>query len=124
MTGGQAMDGDLTVDRVAAQVAAEGAARVVIVSDDPDQYPAGTFGKGVAIHPRADLDQVQRQLRDVAGVTVLIYHQTCATELRRLRKRGLTPAPQVAVMLNDLVGEGCGDWSRTPTWLSCVPVGT
>src|SRR3546814_10826257 len=59
--------------------------------------------------PRADLDQVQLQLRDVAGVTVLIYHQTCATELRRLRKRGMTPDPQVAVMINDLVCEGCGD---------------
>lgn len=124
MTGGQAMDGELTVDRVAAQVAAEGAARVVIVSDDPDQYPAGTFGKGVAIHPRADLDQVQRQLRDVAGVTVLIYHQTCATELRRLRKRGMTPDPQVAVLINDLVCEGCGDCSRASNCLSVVPVET
>src|SRR3546814_13809320 len=103
MTGGQAMDGELTVDRVAAQVAAEGAARVVIVSDDPDQYPAGTFGKGVAITPRADLDQVQRQLRDVAAVTVLLYHQPCATELRPLLQRGITPAPQLAVRSNPLV---------------------
>src|SRR3546814_18136991 len=94
MTGGQAMDGELTVDRVAAQVAEEGAARVVIVSDDTDQYPAGTFGKGVAIHPRADLDQVQRQLRDVAGVTVLTYHPTCPTARRPLRNRGKTPNPQ------------------------------
>src|SRR3546814_3085165 len=71
MTGGQAMDGELTVDRVAAQVAAEGAAGVVIVSDDPDQYPAGTFGNGVASHQSAALDQVQGQWRGVAVVTVL-----------------------------------------------------
>src|SRR3546814_8338179 len=76
MTGGQAMDGELTVDRVTVQVAAEGAARVVIVSDDPDQYPAGTFGKGVALHPRADLAQIPSMLRAAAGVHHLLHHPT------------------------------------------------
>src|SRR6201999_278569 len=68
MTGGQPVDGELTLDRLAAQVAAEGAQHVVIVSDDPSRHPKGTFPNGVAVHPRADLDEVQRDLRDVHGV--------------------------------------------------------
>src|SRR3546814_16203727 len=79
MTGGQAMDGELTVDRVAAQVASEGAARVVIVSDDPDTYPTGTFGSVFAILPREHLDMVHRQLRDGASRNVLPYNQTRPT---------------------------------------------
>lgn len=124
MTGGQPVDGELTVDRVAAQVAAEGVRQIVVVSDDPTRYPPGTFADNIAVRPRAELDQVQRKLREVEGVTVIIYHQTCATELRRLRKRAKLPDPKVAVVINDLVCEGCGDCSRASNCLSVVPVET
>lgn len=123
MTGGQAVDGDLTLPRLAAQVASEGVSEVTIVSDDPARY-AGEIGSGVSIHHRDDLDRVQRRLRDVKGVTVLIYDQTCATELRRLRKRGRARDPATSVVINDLVCEGCGDCSRASNCLSVVPVDT
>ena len=124
MTGGQAVDGELTLQRVAAQVIAEGARRVVIVSDDPSRYPSGTFPASVGVRPRGELDEVQRELREIEGVTVLIYDQTCATELRRLRKRGKIEDPKLAVVINDLVCEGCGDCSRTSNCLAVVPVET
>src|SRR5580698_8398162 len=81
MTGGQANDGGLTVPQVARQVAAEGAKRVIIVTDEPDKYPQDTaWPKGVTIHHRDDLIAVQKMLAEVPGVTILIYDQTCAAE--------------------------------------------
>src|SRR5580698_8391597 len=90
MTGGQANDGGLTVPQVARQVAAEGAKRVVVVTDEPDKYPSGTqWPTGLTIHHRDDLNEVQKSLAAVPGVTVLIYDQTCASEKRRRRKRAI-----------------------------------
>ena len=88
MTGGQPNDGGLTVPQVARQVAAEGAKRVVVVTDEPDKYPSGTaWPDGITIHHRDDLNEVQTGLAEIFGVTVLIYDQTCAAEKRRRRKR-------------------------------------
>ena len=39
MTGGQRNDGNITVPQIAAEVAAEGAKRVVVVTDEPWKYP-------------------------------------------------------------------------------------
>src|SRR5205823_12714411 len=78
MTGGQPVEGGLTVPQIAQQVAAEGARKVVVVSDEPDKYPLGAgFAAGVEIRHRDDMDAIQRELRDTAGLTVLIYDQTC-----------------------------------------------
>lgn len=92
MTGGQPVDGVLTVPQITRLVSAEGARRVVVVSDDPDRVTRAAardpLGPGVTVHHRDDLDAVQRDLRETAGVTVLVYDQTCATEARRRRKRG------------------------------------
>ena len=88
MTGGQPAEGGLTVSQIAHQVAAEGAKRLVIVSDEPEKYPANYFPPGATVHHRRELDAVQRELREVKGLTVLIYDQTCAAEKRRRRKRG------------------------------------
>jgi indolepyruvate ferredoxin oxidoreductase len=85
------------------------------VSDEPDKYPAGYFPAGITIHHRDELDRMQRELRDVEGMTVLIYDQTCAAEKRRRRKRGLYPDPPKRVFINDLVCEGCGDCSESRT---------
>ena len=124
MTGGQPMDGDLTPARIAEQVIAEGARRVVVVSDDPERTKRERFAIGVSVRHRNDLDAVQRELRAIRGVTVIIYDQSCATELRRMRKRGKIADPNVAVLINDLVCEGCGDCSAKSNCLSVVPVET
>jgi indolepyruvate ferredoxin oxidoreductase len=125
MTGGQPLDGGLTVARVAAQLAAEGVRQIVIVSDEPHKYPPGTaFPPGATVRHRDELDRVQRELRDIAGVTAIVYDQTCAAEKRRRRKRGRFPDPPQRVFINDLVCEGCGDCSTASNCLSVVPVAT
>jgi indolepyruvate ferredoxin oxidoreductase len=125
MTGGQPIDGGLTVPVLTRQLAAEGVKDIVVVTDEPDKYPAGAgFAEGATIRQRDDLDAVQRELRMVPGVTAIVYDQTCAAEKRRRRKRGRFPDPPKRVYINDLVCEGCGDCSKTSNCLSVVPVET
>ncbi len=125
MTGGQANDGGLTVPQVARQVAAEGAKRVVIVTDEPDKYASDTvWPKGVTIHHRDDLITVQKALAEVPGVTILIYDQTCAAEKRRRRKRHTFPDPDKRVIINELVCEGCGDCGVKSNCVSVQPLET
>jgi indolepyruvate ferredoxin oxidoreductase len=112
------------VSQIAHQVAAEGVKRLAIVSDDPDKYPSNYFPAGAAAHHRRDLDLVQRELRDVKGLTVLIYDQTCAAEKRRRRKRGLYPDPPKRVFINEAVCEGCGDCSTASNCVSVQPLET
>jgi indolepyruvate ferredoxin oxidoreductase len=125
MTGGQANDGGLTVPQVARQVAAEGAKRVVVVTDEPDKYPSDVeWPKGLTIHHRDDLIAVQKDLAAVEGVTVLIYDQTCAAEKRRRRKRHTFPDPDKRVIINELVCEGCGDCGVQSNCVSVQPLET
>jgi indolepyruvate ferredoxin oxidoreductase len=124
MTGGQPAEGGLTVSQIAHQVAAEGAKRLVIVSDDPDKYPPNYFPPRATIHHRRELDAVQRELREVKGLTVLIYDQTCAAEKRRRRKRGLYPDPPKRIFINERVCEGCGDCSQVSNCVSVQPLET
>lgn len=125
MTGGQPVDGQLSVPQIAAQMRAEGVQRIAIVSDDPDKHrgdpvvPAGT-----TFDHRSRLDAVQRELREVPGVSVLIYDQVCATEKRRRRKRGSMEQSARRVFINEAVCEGCGDCSRASNCLSVEPVET
>jgi indolepyruvate ferredoxin oxidoreductase len=122
MTGGQPHDGPLTPAEITRQVAAEGVKRVVVVTDEPEKYPVGTnWASGVKIFHRDDLDQVQKDLREVEGTTVLLYDQTCAAEKRRRRKRGQFPDPDRRAFINDLVCEGCGDCSVASNCMSVVP---
>jgi indolepyruvate ferredoxin oxidoreductase len=125
MTGGQPMDGPLTVPQISRQVAAEGARAVVVVTDEPDKYPLGAaFASGTTVRHRDQLDAVQKDLREIEGVTVLIYDQTCAAEKRRRRKRGLMVDPPKRVVINELVCEGCGDCGLASNCVSIVPVET
>jgi indolepyruvate ferredoxin oxidoreductase len=125
MTGGQPVEGAMTVPQIAQQVLAEGARRVVVVADEPGKYPKHSgFPAGVAIRHRDDLDAVQRELRDIEGLTVLIYDQTCAAEKRRRRKRGKFPDPPERVFINDAVCEGCGDCSDKSNCIAVLPVET
>ncbi len=124
MTGGQPVEGHLSVAQIARQVAAEGARRIVVVSDEPHKYPSGTFAAEVVVRHRDELDRVQRELREVPGLTVLIYDQTCAAEKRRRRKRGAFPDPAKRIFINDAVCEGCGDCSEKSNCVAVKPLET
>ncbi|MEZ5921775.1 MAG: indolepyruvate ferredoxin oxidoreductase family protein [Parvularculaceae bacterium] len=125
MTGGQPVDGVITVPMIACQLEAEGVKKIVIVSDQPENVAGnGGLPLGVDIYHRDELDEVQRGLREIKGVTALIYEQTCAAEKRRRRKRGEYPDPPKRVFINELVCEGCGDCSKQSNCLSIVPVET
>jgi indolepyruvate ferredoxin oxidoreductase len=123
MTGGQPPDGSISVAQMARQVEAEGARRVVVVSDAPDKYlgQEGHFPKGTRFLHRSQLDSVQRELREMPGVTILIYEQLCAAEKRRRRKKGKLPAAERRIFINAEVCEGCGDCGSKSNCLSILP---
>ncbi len=125
MTGGQHHEGGLTVDAIARQVRAEGVTRIAVVSDEPEKYPKDMdWPSGTTFNHRRDMDAVQRELRTIKGVTVLLYDQTCAAEKRRRRKRGTFPDPDKRVIINELVCEGCGDCGIQSNCVSVQPVET
>ncbi|HXL48617.1 MAG TPA: indolepyruvate ferredoxin oxidoreductase family protein [Xanthobacteraceae bacterium] len=125
MTGGQPNDGGLTVPQIARQVAAEGARRVVVVTDEPWKYAKNEeWPRGLTIHHRDELIPIQQELAAIRGVTVLIYDQTCAAEKRRRRKRGRFPDPDKRVIINELVCEGCGDCGVKSNCVSVQPLET
>jgi indolepyruvate ferredoxin oxidoreductase len=103
---------------------AEGAQRIAIVTDEPEKYEGADLVADVNVYHRTLLDQVQREMREVKGCTVIIYDQTCATEKRRRRKRGTMVDPAVRVLINDLVCEGCGDCGVQSNCLSVEPLET
>ncbi|UCV08251.1 indolepyruvate ferredoxin oxidoreductase family protein [Dechloromonas denitrificans] len=125
MTGGQPVDGVLSIARMTRQLEAEGVAKMVIVTNEPDKYAEVTdLAPHVPIRHRDELDLVQRELREEPGVTVLIYDQLCATESRRRKKRGKLPPTSRRVFINEAVCEGCGDCSVQSNCLSVVPLET
>ncbi|NDU73119.1 indolepyruvate ferredoxin oxidoreductase family protein [Actinomadura sp. DSM 109109] len=125
MTGGQDADGGSDPAAITRMLHAEGVAKIVVVADDPSRYPRGTdWAPGVRVRHRDDLDAVQRELRELPGVTVLLYDQACAAETRRKRKRGLAPDPLTRVLINEAVCEGCGDCGTKSNCLSVEPVET
>ncbi len=126
MTGGQPVDGIISVDGIARQVEAEGVKQVVVLSDDIGKYGAikDRFPAGTEFHDRSQLDAVQRRLREMPGVTVLIYEQTCAAEKRRRRKKGELVEPARRVFINDRVCEGCGDCSVQSNCVAVLPLET
>ncbi len=121
MTGGQPVDGPISIQAIAHSVRAEGVERIALVTDEPDRLDLADFPAGTTLSHRRDMDEIQRELRDIPGVTVLIYAQMCATEKRRRRKRGLMEDPDTFVVINDLVCEGCGDCSIESNCLSVIP---
>ncbi len=127
MTGGQQIgerpEGH-SVLQIMKSLLAEGAARLVIVTDEPAKYDGVQLERGVTVHHRDELDSIQRQLREIKGTTVIIYDQTCATEKRRRRKRGKLADPEKRVVINEAVCEGCGDCSVQSNCLSVEPVET
>ncbi len=128
MTGGQPVgeqpEGH-SVLQIAESLHAEGAVKVVVVTDEPEKYEGASIpGDKVAVRHRDDLDEIQREFRELKGTTAIIYDQTCATEKRRRRKRGTAVDPAVRVVINELVCEGCGDCSVQSNCLSVEPLET
>ena len=124
MTGGQPVDGKLSVPQIVQQVLSEGAVKVVVVTDEPENYDGVKLADGVTVHHRGELDVIQRELREIDGVTVLVYDQTCAAEKRRRRKKGTFPDPQRRMVINPAVCEGCGDCGVQSNCLSILPLET
>ncbi len=122
MTGGQPVDGTLSVPDIAQQMAAERVSKIVVVSDDIEKWnDPSIFPGGVDFFDRSEFDAVQKQLREVKGVSILIYDQTCAAEKRRRRKRKLMPDPAKRIVINSLVCEGCGDCTIKSACVSVIP---
>ncbi|MCF8199797.1 MAG: indolepyruvate ferredoxin oxidoreductase family protein [Sulfuritalea sp.] len=125
MTGGQPVDGNLTVPQIAAQLHAEGVHHVVIVTDGtPRAYGHPDLPHGVPIRHRDDMDAIQREMRECPGISAIIYDQTCAAEKRRRRKRGKMIDPPRRLFINEAVCEGCGDCSVQSNCLALIPVET
>ena len=129
MTGGQPVDGTLTVPQITYMMAAEGAAKIVVVTDEPEKYVGITLAEGVEVFHRDELDRIQRELRELEGTSILIYDQTCASEKRRRRKKIVDgkpgfPDPAKRAFINDLVCEGCGDCSVKSNCISVEPLET
>jgi indolepyruvate ferredoxin oxidoreductase len=124
MTGGQPVEGQLTVGKVSRQMLAEGAKKVWVLTEDMGRYPAGYLPEGVELHDRAQLEPISKSAAATPGCTVIIYDQTCAAEKRRRRKRGLLPDPDRRVIINPAVCEGCGDCSVQSNCVSVEPLAT
>ncbi len=125
MTGGQPVDGITSVPMIAQQMAAEGVKRIALVTEDLSRYTDRTaLPAAVTLHDRKEMDAVQRELREIEGVSVLIYDQTCAAEKRRRRKKGAYPDPDKRLVINDAVCEGCGDCGVQSNCTSIMPLET
>ena len=125
MTGGQPVDGTISVAQIVHQLRGEGVKRIAVVSDEPDKYPADFPAfTGLTVDHRQELERIQLELREIPGTTILIYDQTCAAEKRRRRKRGLLEDPARRIFINEDVCEGCGDCSQQSNCLSILPMET
>ncbi|MBD2859811.1 indolepyruvate ferredoxin oxidoreductase family protein [Spongiibacter sp. KMU-158] len=123
MTGGQPIDGSLSVEQMIQQLRGEGVQRIALVSDHPEKFHF-SHTAGLTIDHRDNLMAIQKSLRETEGTTVLLYEQTCAAEKRRRRKRGLLEDPQRRIFINEAVCEGCGDCGKKSNCLSVLPLET
>ena len=124
MTGGQPIEGGMTPVQILAELAAEGVKKMALVADDTDRYLGVPLPPGVVLRHRDAMDEVQRQFREFKGVSVILYDQPCATERRRLRKRGKCPDPAIRTFIHPEVCEGCGDCGRVSNCMAIEPLET
>jgi indolepyruvate ferredoxin oxidoreductase len=124
MTGGQQIDGELTIPGTIGELAAEGVRKIALVTDDPAKWQGVTLPAGTTVHHRSELDAVQREFREYPDVSVIVYDQPCATERRRLRKRGKWADPDKRAYINSAVCEGCGDCGKVTNCMSIEPLET
>ena len=124
MTGAQDVKAGLTVPELTHKLTSEGIAQIIVCADDPERHKGASFARNVLLWDRGRLDEAQRLLREIKGVTVLIYDQQCAAEARRKRKRGNLPVRRTRVVINEAACEGCGDCGVKSNCLSVQPVDT
>ncbi|MFC4603957.1 indolepyruvate ferredoxin oxidoreductase family protein [Rhodococcus kronopolitis] len=124
MTGAQDAEGALTVAALTHKLTTEGVKKIIICADEPKRHNKRALAKGTTLWHRDRLDEAQKLLREVEGVTVLIYDQHCAADARRQRKRGTLPTRNTRVVINEAVCEGCGDCGVKSNCLSVQPVDT
>ncbi|HUG60710.1 MAG TPA: indolepyruvate ferredoxin oxidoreductase family protein, partial [Methylomirabilota bacterium] len=124
MTGGQPIDGDLSPERLAWQLHAEGVIRIFLLSDKPEAYRRADLPPGTEVRHRDHMDPVMLELRDEPGTTAIVYDQMCAAEMRRKRSRGQMEDPDIRVHINAAVCEGCGDCSRQSNCVAVEPLET
>ena len=124
MTGGQRIVGLRPPVEIARQLESAGVTEIVIVPEDVAAYPKRSYSRKIRVVGRDEYNQVMLHLREIKGVTAIIFDQQCALEKRRQRKRGLQPIPSQRVFINQGVCEGCGDCGVKSNCLSVVPVQT
>lgn len=124
MTGGQHNEGDLAPEQIARELQAMGVKTIAVVYDEKEDVQKSRFPSGLDWHEREELEQVQKRMRDIDGVSAIIFIQTCAAEKRRRRKRGQFPDPDRRIFINTDVCEGCGDCGVQSNCVSIVPVET
>ena len=124
MTGGQPVDGPLTLPQLVRQIRDEGVERIIVLSDDLENLPEGEFPAGVEVGPREHIDRAMEQIREYEGCSVIVYDQGCAAELRRKRHRHQAPEPEERVFINAKVCEGCGDCSVQSNCIAIEPLET
>ena len=124
MTGGQAIEGQLSVPDLTRWLELEGVRRIIVTAEDTSRYKGVSLSPIAELRERGELLSSQLELAEVEGVTVLIHDQECAAELRRSRKRGNKPEPAERIWINERVCEGCGDCGEKSSCLSVLPVET
>ena len=124
MTGGQTLGKNLSTIQIAKQVLSEGVEKVVLLTENLKNYSQTSLPKGVELKHRDYLQNVQKELQTIKGVTILIYDQGCAAEKRRKRKRGIIEDPLQKILINPEVCEGCGDCSVQSNCMSIEPLET
>jgi indolepyruvate ferredoxin oxidoreductase len=124
MTGGQPIEGGMTPVQILGELAAEGVKKLALVADDPERYAGVPLPAGVSLRHRDAMDETQREFREYKGVSVILYDQPCATERRRLRKRGKWADPAIRTFINPQVCEGCGDCGRVSNCMAIEPLET
>ena len=124
MTGGQPVESGLTAPQILHELAAEGVRKMALVTDDPEKYSGVAMPAGVPVRHRSELEAVQHEFRDYPDVSVIVYEQPCATERRRLRKRGKWEDPSKRSFINSAVCEGCGDCGKVSNCMSIEPLET
>ena len=124
MTGGQTNDGGLNAARIVQEMRGIGVQHLAVVYDEKEDVSAAQFPDGTALHPREQLISVQENFRNLQGISVIVYVQTCAAEKRRRRKRGAFPDPSERLFINSSVCEGCGDCGVKSNCVSLLPLET
>ncbi|MDX6615923.1 MAG: indolepyruvate ferredoxin oxidoreductase [Solirubrobacterales bacterium] len=124
MTGGQHVEGQISVPDLTRWLELEGVKQVIVTSDEPGRYKGVKLASIAELRDRRQLLAAQKELAREDGVTVLIHDQECAAELRRKRKRGEAPEPAERVWINERVCEGCGDCGEKSSCLSVRPTET